>query len=556
MLNGLENQLEKGIPGFLPGLGIGQNREGNLLAERLKKIDHSATELFLRQGEVKDEEGNLLGQKLEFGLYRSEFHFDYQRYWETANGLKRAELAEEAPAQAQEVEEKAPGRLPPRRDGFTIEKSDHIIEAEEGKRTYVADNVKPGDIITVENLDTGEIASFQLDKQGNLHMMDEPVTEGENVMNYKLQEGDVLNIVRGGGVPAGGPADFYVDSFDEGDVVGVENVDTGEMLYFSMDENGILHQLLGEELDKINQLIDQGEDIVTYKAHTGDRIHIRGEGENDDTLVTLEDNGFTIGPEEEAEILPVPAEGEEGEDVSVVRPTPAEAAEEEKEGKGLDLRGIAEVLKQRVVDVLLGRDTEEEEGIIGLKELQPTEEGEETAEEAALDETATAEGIEDIDNSRGADGRTVLEVADTIKQFIGGMYELYKEKYGEGSEQLNDFVEMMRGAVDEGIRQARDELQALGALDDFTSKRIDRIQELVHEGIDELFEEEMAALEGEIAKDSLVLPELEEEEEEAAEAVPLEEIEEAKLATQPGANYLTGPAFEPPRDYTAFDYRV
>ncbi|MDI6794428.1 MAG: DUF5610 domain-containing protein [bacterium] len=543
MLNGLENQLEHGIPGFLPGLGIGQDKEGNLLAERLKHA-HSATELFLRQSDLKDEEGNLLAQELEFGLYRSEFHFDYQKYTDAAKGLQQAELAE-APVQAQEAEEKGPGRLPPVRDGFTIEKSDHIVEAEEGHRTYVADNVKPDDIITVENLDTGEIASFQIDEAGGLHMMDEPVTEGENVMTYKLHEGDVLNIVIGG-ASAGGPDDFYVDSFDEEDVVGIENLDTGEKTFFSMDENGILHQLVGEEVERVNQLLEQGEDIVTYKAHTGNRIHIRGEGENDDTLVTLEENGFTIEPEEEAEALRAPAEGE-GEDVSVVRPTPAEAAEEEEEGKGLDLRGMAEALKQRVVDILLGRDIEEEEGIVGLKELQPTE------EEEPVEEVAGGE-IEDIDNSKGADGRTVLEVADTINSFIRDMYELYKEKYGEGSEQLNDFVEMMKGAVDEGIRQARDELQALGTLDDFTGKRIDRIQELVHEGIDELYEKEIAALEGEIVKENLVLPEMEEEEEE--EATPLEEIEQAQLAAQPGANYLAGAGFEPPKDYTGFDYRV
>ncbi|MEW5768379.1 MAG: DUF5610 domain-containing protein [bacterium] len=541
MLNGL--QLEKEIPGFFPGLGIGQDKEGNLLAERLKG-DYFATEPFLRQSELKDEEGNLLAQELEFGLYRSEFHFDYQKYTNAAKGLQQAELAE-APIQAQEAEEKGPDRLPPVRDGFTIEKSDRIVEAEEGHRTYVADNVKPGDIITVENLDTGEIASFQVDKQGGLHMMDEPVTEGENVMTYKLHEGDVLNVVPGGGAPAGGPDDFYVDSFDEGDVVGIENLDTGEKTFFSMDENGIFHQLVGEEVDRVNQLLEQGEDIITYKARTGDRIHIQGEGENDNTLVTLEENGFTIEPEEEAEALPAPAEGE-GEDVSVVRPTPAEAAEAE-EGKGLDLRGMAEALKQRVVDILLGRDIEEEEEVVGLKELQPTEE-EEPVEEI------TGEEVEDIDNSKGADGRTVLEVADTINGFIRDMYELYKGKYGEGSEQLNDFVEMMKGAVDEGIRQARDELQAMGTLDDFTGKRIDRIQELVQEGIDEFFEEEIAAFEGKIAEENLVLPEREEEEE--AEAVPLEEIEQAQLAAQSGANYLAGMGFEPPRDYTAFDYRV
>lgn len=550
MLNGLEHRLGNGVPGFGSGLGIGQDKEkGGLPAERLK-LDFSAAELYLRQSELKDKEGNLLEQGLEVGLYSSEFHLDYQKYTNAAKELQQAEGAKAAaPALEAEDGKKGPGRLPPVRDGFTVERSDYVVQASEGFRTYVADNLKPDDIITVENLDTGELASFRIDKKGGLHMMDEPVTEGKNVMNYKLHEGDVLNIVTGNGVPAGGPSrpggpnDFYVDSFDEGDVVGIENLDTGQKTYFRMDDKGILHQLVNQELDRVNELMKQGEDIITYKARTGDRVHIRGEGENDDTLVTLNKNGFTIEPEEEAKDLPAPAEGE-GEDVSVVK---AKGEEEDQGKKELDFKGIADALKQRMIDVLLGRDVEKYE-IIGLKDLEAEK------ETASVEEAVAGEEIEDIDNSKGADGRTVLEVADTINSFIGDMYELYKGKYGEGSEELNDFVETMKGAVDEGISQARDELQALGALDGLTDKRIDRIQELVHEGIDKLYEEEMAKLEGEVAKAGVVLPE---QKEEGAKALDLKQIDQAQLAAnQHGANYLGGAGFEPPRDYTAFDYRV
>lgn len=66
-------------------------------------------------------------------------------------------------------------------------------------------------------------------------------------------------------------------------------------------------------------------------------------------------------------------------------------------------------------------------------------------------------------------------VAGRIFDFATGLFEGYKERHGVGTEQLDKFYEMIKEAVEEGYKQAKDMLGALseevtGVLEDTMNK--------------------------------------------------------------------------------------
>lgn len=66
-------------------------------------------------------------------------------------------------------------------------------------------------------------------------------------------------------------------------------------------------------------------------------------------------------------------------------------------------------------------------------------------------------------------------VAERIFDFAIGFFEGFTERYGKGSEQLDEFYELIKGAVEEGYKQAKDMLGLLseevsGVLEDTMNK--------------------------------------------------------------------------------------
>jgi len=82
--------------------------------------------------------------------------------------------------------------------------------------------------------------------------------------------------------------------------------------------------------------------------------------------------------------------------------------------------------------------------------------------------------------------------AQRITEFAVSFYEGYKQNNAdvEGEEQLSGFVDLVKGAVEEGFADAREVLEGIGRIPDQVSQDMDRTLELTMEGIDAFAEEQ------------------------------------------------------------------
>lgn len=87
--------------------------------------------------------------------------------------------------------------------------------------------------------------------------------------------------------------------------------------------------------------------------------------------------------------------------------------------------------------------------------------------------------------------------AARITEFATSFYGAYQANNPdtEGNAQLDGFVEMITGAVEEGFEEAGEILSGIGRIPDQVSQDIDRTLELTMEGLDAFAEEQRALLE-------------------------------------------------------------
>ncbi len=87
--------------------------------------------------------------------------------------------------------------------------------------------------------------------------------------------------------------------------------------------------------------------------------------------------------------------------------------------------------------------------------------------------------------------------AARITEFATSFYGAYQENNpdAEGSAQIDGFVEMIKGAVEEGFEGAKEILTGIGRIPDQVGQDIDRTLELTMEGLDAFAEEQRALLE-------------------------------------------------------------
>ncbi|MEW5768175.1 MAG: hypothetical protein AB1797_11245 [bacterium] len=148
-------------------------------------------------------------------------------------------------------------------------------------------------VATLKNLDTGEIVSFRLDADGNLEQLNEAITDNKEkiytVVNREavtLKSEEASYQVRAGvggdwaveetGLRSGSSREYFTRQVQHGrDVVNVVNVDTGEVTCFRL---GCLVQQ--DEADM------SGDDVITYRVHRGDVVHIDSAADWDDYKVT------------------------------------------------------------------------------------------------------------------------------------------------------------------------------------------------------------------------------------------------------------------------------
>jgi len=76
-------------------------------------------------------------------------------------------------------------------------------------------------------------------------------------------------------------------------------------------------------------------------------------------------------------------------------------------------------------------------------------------------------------------------VGGRIFDFAVGLFEGFKERYGLGTEQVDNFYEIIKGAVEEGYKQAKD---MLGMLSDEVSGVIEETMSKFSEKFDEWYE--------------------------------------------------------------------
>ena len=87
--------------------------------------------------------------------------------------------------------------------------------------------------------------------------------------------------------------------------------------------------------------------------------------------------------------------------------------------------------------------------------------------------------------------------AARITEFATSFYGAYQENNPdvEGNVQIDGFVDMIKGAVEEGFEEAGEILSGIGRIPDQVNQDIDRTLELTMEGLDAFAEEQRALLE-------------------------------------------------------------
>lgn len=99
-------------------------------------------------------------------------------------------------------------------------------------------------------------------------------------------------------------------------------------------------------------------------------------------------------------------------------------------------------------------------------------------------------GFEGIENLDSAD-HTPEATADRIVAFATGFFPSYAERHAEEGEQaqLDGFMELIKGGIEEGFRQARDILEGLDVLNGQVKEGVDSTFDLVMQGLDTFYEQ-------------------------------------------------------------------
>ena len=86
--------------------------------------------------------------------------------------------------------------------------------------------------------------------------------------------------------------------------------------------------------------------------------------------------------------------------------------------------------------------------------------------------------------------------ADRITEFATAFFDAYKANNDgmEAQAQIDNFVELIKGAVDEGFEDSREILSGIGRIPQQVTQDIDRTYELTMQGIDKFAEEQESAL--------------------------------------------------------------
>ena len=103
-----------------------------------------------------------------------------------------------------------------------------------------------------------------------------------------------------------------------------------------------------------------------------------------------------------------------------------------------------------------------------------------TFQEAGMDTTVDSLIESGLDFSPEATANRIVELATSFF----GQYQTNNEGIGEG-EQIEGFVEMIKGAVEEGFAGAQEMLEGLGDIDPDVQGGIDKTSDLVVKGIDD-----------------------------------------------------------------------
>ena len=103
-----------------------------------------------------------------------------------------------------------------------------------------------------------------------------------------------------------------------------------------------------------------------------------------------------------------------------------------------------------------------------------------TFQEAGMDTTVDSLLESGLDFSPEATANRIVELATGFF----GQYQTNNEGIGEG-EQIEGFVEMIKGAVEEGFAGAQEILEGLGEIDPDVQGGIDKTSDLVVKGIDD-----------------------------------------------------------------------
>ncbi|MBF0622872.1 MAG: DUF5610 domain-containing protein [Magnetococcales bacterium] len=104
-----------------------------------------------------------------------------------------------------------------------------------------------------------------------------------------------------------------------------------------------------------------------------------------------------------------------------------------------------------------------------------------------------SEGFQPIEDLNPAD-HTPEKTAEFIVASATGFFSAYTENHSDEESQavLDGFVGLIRGAINEGFRQARSILQGMDVLNGSIKGGVDLTQRLVNEGLDKFYQDQIA----------------------------------------------------------------
>jgi len=103
-------------------------------------------------------------------------------------------------------------------------------------------------------------------------------------------------------------------------------------------------------------------------------------------------------------------------------------------------------------------------------------------------------GFEGIENLNPAD-HTPEATANRIVTFATSFLPSYADRHADDGEQtqLDGFMDLIRGGIEEGFRQARGILEGLDVLNGNVKQGVDSTYDLVMQGLDSFYERQSAA---------------------------------------------------------------